>query len=171
MATSHAFNFTGGVTLSEMGATWFVSYTYHCYIDNNHKNWLRVSTFDSRRSIWRRSSEYHLFWLQQIVRMNDNKLNTNQIGLRAYQTKMMAQELLLNGLEQKLETVTSRNNKSYSEQYYGVEVGKSVVHNKYGVGKIVFVNYEKIEIQFALGDKRTFVFPEVFKLGMVKVQK
>ncbi|MGN0812124.1 MAG: hypothetical protein ACI4MQ_01255 [Candidatus Coproplasma sp.] len=94
MAKAHPFNFEGGEELSHMGATWFVSYGYYLYIDNNHKSWATVKTVQSRSSIYFRTTQYHEFWLNQILLMNDTKLNTNSLKIRANETKYMAKMLL-----------------------------------------------------------------------------
>ena len=44
MAKNHDFNFDGGEYLTSMGATWFVSYSFHSLRDKTHKNWERVKT-------------------------------------------------------------------------------------------------------------------------------
>ncbi|MHC6201924.1 hypothetical protein ACYULU_01865 [Breznakiellaceae bacterium SP9] len=90
----HSFNFAGGYELSKMGATWFVSYLYYTKINNTHANWQNVETSGTRAAMFRRTTQYHEFWLTQIVDMNDRRLNTNTIGLNAVQTKQMARELL-----------------------------------------------------------------------------
>ncbi|MEG1913359.1 MAG: hypothetical protein RRY64_08360 [Oscillospiraceae bacterium] len=93
MAT-HSFSFDGGDILSKMGATWFVSYLYYRRMDTSHRNWSRVSTATSRISKYNASSAFHKEWLQEVLLMNPQKLNTNTIGLDAGQVKAMAQELL-----------------------------------------------------------------------------
>jgi len=89
----HAFNFNGGVELSRMAASWFVSYSYYLYKDKSHKNWQNVS-YQSRISVFNRTKNYHQFWLRKILEMDDNKLNTNKIGLDAAETKRLAKKLL-----------------------------------------------------------------------------
>jgi hypothetical protein len=90
----HDFNFKGGNFLSRMGATWFVSYSYYCNINKSHKNWKNVSTCPSRISVFNKTGNYHKFWLEQIICMNDRRLNTNTIGLDTTKTKEMAKILL-----------------------------------------------------------------------------
>lgn len=94
MARSHNFNFEGGAYLTQMSATWFVSYTYYQNLDSAHKNWAMVSTVDMRSNIYNRTKQYHKFWLQQVLMMDDKRLNTNSIELEAKQTKYMAKTLL-----------------------------------------------------------------------------
>ena len=93
MAT-HDFSFDGGEILSKMGASWFVSYAYYKYIDNNHTNWSIVSTTQSRISKFNTSKTYHKYWLKQVLLMNSANLSKNTINLSAIQTKAMAQKLL-----------------------------------------------------------------------------
>jgi len=90
----HAFNFKGGEELSKMGATWFVSYSFYLYKDKSHKNWKNISTHNIRISVFNKTRNYHAFWLQQVLVMNDKRLNTNEIGLKAKETKKMANVLL-----------------------------------------------------------------------------
>ena len=90
----HDFNFPGGKELRRMGATWFVSYSFFLYKDKSHTNWKNVSTQNLRISVFNRTKNYHTFWLQQVLVMNDRRLNTNAIGLNAKETKEMAKILL-----------------------------------------------------------------------------
>lgn len=94
MAKRHAFNFEGGEMLTTIGATWFVSYHYHKRIDPKHDNWNRVGTANNRKSTYNRSSEYHRFWLEQVISMDNAKLATNKIGLDSEKIKEMTRELL-----------------------------------------------------------------------------
>ena len=96
MAKSHPFNFNGGEELSHMGATWFVSYAYFSLIDCNHTAWRNVKTFSSRQSIYKNTKSYHFYWLTQILSMDDNRLNTNKIGISANDTKRMTTMILKN---------------------------------------------------------------------------
>ena len=90
----HGFNFVGGEELSKMGATQFVSYSFYVYIDTSHINWENISTRDTRINVFNRTKNYHNFWLQQVLDMDDERLNTNKIGLNAKDTKKMARNLL-----------------------------------------------------------------------------
>jgi hypothetical protein len=96
----HAFNFDGGEELSKIGATWFVSYSFYSYINKSHTNWRKVSTHNSRISVFDNTHKYHEFWLEQVLVMNDKKLNTNKISLKAKETKKMA-EVLLRGADRR----------------------------------------------------------------------
>jgi hypothetical protein len=90
---NHAFNFDGGEELTKMGATWFVSYAYYTFIDNAHINWQAVNT-SIRIKVFTRTEQYYRRWLERILEMNDDRLNTNEIGLEANRTKELACELL-----------------------------------------------------------------------------
>lgn len=92
--TTHAYNFDGGEELAQMGATWFVSYSYFNHIDSNHTNWANVTTVESRASTYKKTTYYHIYWLKKILEMNDKRLNTNTIDLDATQTKEMARQIL-----------------------------------------------------------------------------
>ena len=91
---SHNFNFEGGEYLTQIGATWFVSYCYFKNVNKSHENWKKISTAANRISVYSRTENYHKYWLQKIVCMDKERLNTNKIGLDANQTIAMAQELL-----------------------------------------------------------------------------
>ena len=92
----HRFSFEGGDVLSKMGATWFVSYAYHIRKDGKHKNWNNINKNDLKIRIGRfmPSTLYHRFWLCKIRNMDDARLNSKKIGLKATQVKQMAHELL-----------------------------------------------------------------------------
>ena len=94
MANAHPFNFEGGEELSHMGATWFVSFAYYTYVDRNHKEWENVKTASTRRSLFNRTQRYHEFWLNQVLLMENSRLNTNTLGLHGLETKAMAMEVL-----------------------------------------------------------------------------
>ena len=94
MAKCHPFNFYGGEELSHMGATWFVSFAYYTYVDRTHKTWASVKTSVSRRSIFNRTKGYHEFWLNQVLGMENSRLNTNSLGINGVETKRMAKEVL-----------------------------------------------------------------------------
>lgn len=91
---SNAFNFEGGEELSAMGATWFVSFSYYDKVDPSHLNWKEVKTFGSRRSVYYSTVHYHRYWLNEILKMSINKLNTNSIGLDGNVVKKMAEAVL-----------------------------------------------------------------------------
>jgi hypothetical protein len=92
--TRHTYNFEGGKELRRMGASWFVSYSYYSCRDETHLNWREVSTYGYRISMFNRTGGFHQFWLQWVLEMNDNQLETNTIGLTGPQIKQMARELL-----------------------------------------------------------------------------
>lgn len=39
---NHDYNFEGGTYLTNMCASWFISYMYYKKIDNKHSNWRNV---------------------------------------------------------------------------------------------------------------------------------
>ena len=92
--SNHTFNFDGGEILSQMGATWFVSYTYYLCIDERHKNWDKTKSLNTRIYNYNKSENYHNYWLEQVLKMNDAKLNTNKLNLRAHEIKEMARRIL-----------------------------------------------------------------------------
>ena len=90
----HVFSFNGGGLLASMGASWFVSYCYYEYIDKTHQNWNIVKTAANRKSVYLRTRQYHKNWLNEILKMNDGRLNGNSLNLKAPQIKQMASGLL-----------------------------------------------------------------------------
>jgi hypothetical protein len=94
MMAGNAFNFEGGEQLARMGASWFVSYSYYRYRNNAHMNWRNVSTHDYRIRMFNRTGGFHQCWLKRALEMNDNRLETNTIGLSGPDIKRMAKELL-----------------------------------------------------------------------------
>ena len=90
----HVFNFENGDILTTMGATWFVSYAYHIYVDRGHANWKKVSTHQSRASVFSNCKEHNRFFLSKIIEMNEDNLNKNTLGLKGLEVKQMAKELL-----------------------------------------------------------------------------
>lgn len=89
----HEFNLLGGKYLTQLGASWFVSFYYFLEKDRNHLNWQIIKTHQSRISIFNKAKKYHQYWLMEVLRMNDLKLNTNKILLDVKQVKVMAEEL------------------------------------------------------------------------------
>lgn len=90
----HTFSFDGGEELTTLGAVWFVSYSWFNKIDTTHLNWQNVSTYDSRISTYKRTQEYHMYWLKQIIHMNECNLDKNKIGLKGSEVIAMAKKLL-----------------------------------------------------------------------------
>ena len=79
--------------LRQMGATWFVSYAYYNYINNEHTNWTNVST-TWRLSAFSKSKEDHCLFLFRIMEMNENKLGSKDVGLSGFKVKQMAKEII-----------------------------------------------------------------------------
>lgn len=90
----HPFNFEDGEYLTTMGAVWFVSYCYYNKIDKIHLNWQNISTVSNRMSVYRRTADFHKFWLHRVLEMNDRNLNKNTLGLSGDEVKNMAKKLL-----------------------------------------------------------------------------
>jgi hypothetical protein len=90
----HDFNFEGGGELKKIGATWFVSYAYYTFIDKTHMNWETLRTHLYRASVFKRNKQYYRLWLERVLEMDNDRLNTNKIGVEAKRTKEMARELL-----------------------------------------------------------------------------
>lgn len=91
---AHAFSFYGGDLLARMGASWFVSYAYCKYVDEEHTNWNRVATSTMRRRIYDKSFSYHRYWLDKILSMDSRRIEQNEIGLSALDVKHLAEAVL-----------------------------------------------------------------------------
>jgi hypothetical protein len=92
--TRHIFKFDGGDDLTTMGASWFVSYLFYYCKDKSHVNWQKISTDQSRISVFNRTKNFHKYWLEKILEMNNHNLNKNEIGLNAKEIKEMVKVLL-----------------------------------------------------------------------------
>ena len=90
----HTFMFNGGEELTTMGAAWFVSYCYSKLINASHVNWKRVKTTSTRISVFNRTTNFHKYWLQKVLQMDEYNLDKNTIGLSGNQVKEMAHDLL-----------------------------------------------------------------------------
>lgn len=90
----HPFSFEGGNKLSKFGATWFVCYLYNKYIDNTFEIYKKVDTYKFRMALCDACGKYYKIWLNEIIKMNDKKLNKNSLKINSTQTKQMAQKLL-----------------------------------------------------------------------------
>jgi len=90
----HTFNFEGGDELTTMGASWFVSYSFYYYKDKSHMNWQEILTYQSRINVFNRTKNFHVFWFERILEMNNSNLDKNEIGLSADKVKEMANILL-----------------------------------------------------------------------------
>lgn len=88
----HEFNFEGGGFLTQMGASWFTSYSYFYLVDRSHNNWRKRKSRPTE--LYWQTTKYHLFWLRQIIDMNENKLSTNKIELTGKQVKELALKAL-----------------------------------------------------------------------------
>lgn len=86
----HTFSFDGGDKLTTIGATFFVSYLYHLYVDTTHRNWASIQTQRSRISTINNSETYYRAWLSHIQNMSDSNLNRNTLGLDGPVIKQMA---------------------------------------------------------------------------------
>lgn len=73
-----------------MGASWFISYAYHSYVDATHLNWKEVPTAYSRISVFNSTKPNHKDYLDAIMDMNEAQLGTNKIGLTGAQVKQLA---------------------------------------------------------------------------------
>jgi hypothetical protein len=94
MKSNHTFSFVGGDMLAKMGAWWFVSYSYYIYVDRTHFNWKRTQTEATRRSVYNRTKEYHVYWLSEVLFMERLDVHGNAGNLKSAEIKSMAQKIL-----------------------------------------------------------------------------
>ena len=94
--SNHIFSFAGGDMLAKMGAWWFVSYSYYLHKDRTHRNWSFVKTEATRRSVFNRTKEYHVYWLAEVLHMERLDVQGNAGNLSGNEIKRMAEELLGN---------------------------------------------------------------------------
>ena len=91
---THSFNFAGGDLLSKIGASWFISYSYYLHIDNSHLNWQNCKTTHYRTNIFNKTKKYHNLWLQEVVKMNELNLSTNNLGLNGTLVIKLAKSII-----------------------------------------------------------------------------
>lgn len=94
MRQKHSFNFNGGNTLSKIGASWFVSYSYYLLVDMHHLNWNYCNTVKMRKSFFSSSHKYHSYWLKQVLQMNPAKLTSNLLCLKGEEVINMANKII-----------------------------------------------------------------------------
>ena len=92
--STHIFSFVGGDMLARMSAWWFVSYSYYLYKDRTHLNWSCAKTEATRRSVYNRTKEYHVYWLTEVLYMERLDVHGNAGNLSGQEIKRMAEELL-----------------------------------------------------------------------------
>lgn len=80
--------------LARMGAWWFVSYTYYLHKDRTHFNWRAVKTESTRRAVYNKTREYHVYWLVEVLDMQNLDVHGNSGNLTSGEVKKMAKELL-----------------------------------------------------------------------------
>jgi len=90
----HSFNFMGGDDLTTMGASWFVSYAYYEYIDKTHLNWKNVGTWKNRLSVYQRTRALHKYWMQEVTKMEIDRLSNNRLGIPGIVVQKMALALI-----------------------------------------------------------------------------
>lgn len=94
MKQNHIFSFPGGEQLAKIAAWWFVSYSYYLHIDKTHFQWNKVKTVSTRRSVYEKTKEYHVYWLTEVLDMNNLDVHGNKGGLTSAEIKSMAEKIL-----------------------------------------------------------------------------
>lgn len=83
-----------GRGLETMGASWFVSYAYYDYVDRTHLAWRKANTYTSRTAVYHNAADKRADWLNEVLKMDVDRLSRNTIGLSGYEVKRMAREVL-----------------------------------------------------------------------------
>lgn len=78
--------------INKIGASYLISYLYGKYIDKNHDNYKRRET-DKTALIERCEGNYKNM-VQTVLKMDENKLESNEIGLSGAEVKKMAKKIL-----------------------------------------------------------------------------
>ena len=78
--------------INKIGASYLISYLYGKYIDKSHYNYKRRET-DKTALIERYKDNYHKM-VEAVLEMDENKLESNEIGLSGAEVKKMAKQLL-----------------------------------------------------------------------------
>lgn len=78
--------------INKIGASYLISYLYGKYIDKNHDNYKRRET-DKTALIERYKNNYHKM-VEAVLEMDENKLESNEIGLSGAAVKKMAKKIL-----------------------------------------------------------------------------
>jgi hypothetical protein len=76
--------------LNRMGKSWFVLYKFYELEDKNVLEWRECKTVEMRRNVYERTRQYHLEWLRHIVFVNENRLETNKLGVLGFDITTMA---------------------------------------------------------------------------------
>ena len=82
------------IRLKRMGVCWFVSYAFYEHKDESHMAWKNAGTLALRKSYYCNTRKHHHEWLEQVLKMNDAKLNLNTLHLTAAEVKSMVAQLL-----------------------------------------------------------------------------
>jgi len=170
--------------LNQMGASWFVSFSYHIYVDEEHINYKRVKTVDERRNIFNDSTQYHIEWLKYIsTSIYANKLSTNEIGLSGNRVKSMAAAVLnkrfmlqqqFNKQNNSGEQVGTANNDNIANETIiarlrTLHCGDKVSHISYGTGIVKKIDDEHITVGFDEVGEKIFQHPFAFQNGYLKI--
>ena len=92
----HSSKFENEANLNYMGASWFVSYSYYLYINNQHTNWRKVRTCQSRICRFIKTEKDHRSFIKRIIEMNERRLDWNTFGLKGSEVIQMAKEIWQN---------------------------------------------------------------------------
>ncbi len=97
MKNGHDFDFEGGTILSRIGAWWFVSYAHYLYVNIEQKYWTMIiskKSLNSRIYKFKNSTQYHLLWFNEVLKMQNLDRQSNSAGIRSDEIKNMAREVI-----------------------------------------------------------------------------
>lgn len=76
--------------LRRMGKSWFVLYKYYETIDSNELDWMKCKTVKMRQGFYKKTRDYHLKWLHDIIFANEKSLQMNRLNVTGFDITTMA---------------------------------------------------------------------------------
>ncbi len=89
----HNYLFDGADELVTMGSSWFIAYKYNPKATEELCRENGLKTLDNRISVYYRSEKHHITFINEICKMDVDKLSTNQLGISGEEIIRMAREL------------------------------------------------------------------------------
>jgi len=72
-----------------MGESWFVLYKYYQIIDSKETGRKNTKTTNRRIKCFNRTKKHHVDWLKEIIKINENKLDTNRLDVDCFAISTM----------------------------------------------------------------------------------
>lgn len=93
MAKKHSFNCIAGDKLSRIGASFFVIYLYNDRIDSTKDEWKVIKTNQTRIAKMNDNKCYWNDWINEIKKMDPQKLGSNTMGVSGVEVINRAKKL------------------------------------------------------------------------------